>query len=134
MNKKDIVNGLKARLDGNLSGYPIVWPNVKSQADRPFIEVTITATSREDTTLKGGNSILRENGIMSAVVVTDLDQGEDTANDIADLIAAIFPPGHKEAITGGTVDFLETPNISGGLRDGSEWRVPVIIPYAARAD
>jgi hypothetical protein len=133
MNKKDINNGIKAQLATASPAYPIVWPNVKSQADRPFIELTITATSREDTTLKGGSSILREFGIISAVVVADLDEGEDAANDIADLIAGVFPPGLKLDIEGGSVDILRAPNISGGLRDGSEWRVPVVIQYAARA-
>lgn len=133
MLKKDINNGIKSRLSTIRPVQTIIWPNVTSKADRPFIELTITATSREDTTLKGGNSILREFGVISAVVVADLDEGENAANDIADLIVGVFPPGLKLDIDGGSVDILRAPNITGGLRDGSEWRVPVVIQYAARA-
>lgn len=132
MDKKDINNGLKARLD-TLSPSPAYsWPNVKSSVDRPWVEVSINATGRDDPSLKGG-SILREEGLLTCVVVYDLsaDGGEDGANDLADRIANLFISGTKLSITNGEIFFRTAPEIRGGFVDGNEWRVPVVIRYVA---
>lgn len=135
MNKKEINNGLKEAVYSSSITLPVHWPNVDPPAVGNYITMAINATSREDTTLKGGNAILREEGLLNFLVVIGLDVvgGEDDANDIADSIAAIFPPASQISINGGVIDFRSTPVIRGGYRDGSEWKVPVTVPYSARA-
>lgn len=132
MQKKDINNGLKLHLE-TLSPMPtFVWPNVKRKADRPFVEVSINATGRQDPSLKGGQ-ILREDGILTCVVVYDVfeDGGEDAPNDLADRIAELFISGTKLDITYGEIYIRSAPEIRGGFVDGNEWRVPVVISYVA---
>ena len=130
MNKKDIVNALKDQLDGTIFGLGLSMPNVDYSGSRPYIEVSFPDAARSGGTLKGGE-IIREIGRMSVIVCTDLDKGEDEANDYADQVAAKFPEGKSFPITGGKVIITAPPDIRGGFRDGPEWRVPVIVRYLA---
>lgn len=135
MNKADINDALTGRLENNLSGANVSYPNVDSKHDRPWYEVSINATGRE-TGLKGtvgAGTILREDGILTVVVADDLDKGEYDTNVLAQAVADLFPAGTKLAITGGEITVQSPPEIRGGFRDGSEWRVPVVVSYSANA-
>ncbi len=130
MNKKDIVNGLKDVLDGAIFGVGVSWPNLDYSGSRPFLEVSFPTVVRTGATLKG-NQVVREIGRMMVIVVADLNEGEDTANDFADQVEALFVEGKTIAITGGNVVITAPPEIRGGFRDGPDWRVPVLIRYTA---
>jgi hypothetical protein len=130
MNKADIDAAITGAFGAIRPALAIAYPNVKSQHDRPFVELQIQPTGREDTTLKGGG-VLREFGIVNAVVVVDLDEGTAEAHGIAEQIRAAFPVGHRIFIDNGEVVFRTPADIRGGFRQGSEWRVPVLLSYLA---
>lgn len=133
MRKTDINNGIKDALIAGAPSVDFVWPNVRAEFDRTYVTTSFTVQSRVDNSLKGGDHILRENGLVVLVVVTETNQGEDEANDLAQDLADLFPMGEKIGITDGEITISRAPAIRGGFKDGSEWRVPVEIPYVARS-
>lgn len=133
MNKQDINDGLTGRIENSaISG--VAYPNVKAEHDRPWYEIFINATSRTDGTLKGGEQVLREVGVMTVVVVAEKDIGEFSANTLAQAVSDLFLVGTKFSITGGEITIQNPALIGGGFADGSEWRIPVTVGYVAIAD
>lgn len=128
MNKTTITTALKARLEDGGLGIPGAWPNIGYTGATPYFEVTFTAGDRTGP-LSG--AFRRETGTMAVIVAVDADTGTVAADTYADAIAALFPGALQLPVTGGKVVISKTPDIKGGYRADSEWRVPVMIRYTA---
>jgi hypothetical protein len=140
----DIRNAIKALLLAAPAPVPArwSWPNVEPTSDgnpplRPYAEVTWISADRQATperpeTLKG-NEINREVGQFSVAIVAERGAGETAALDHADAIAALLFAGRRITFTGGALRIAKRPDIRPGFPDGPDWRVPVIVRYAAVA-
>lgn len=129
MSRKDIAEALKARLLTAMPMMPVAWPNVPFAGRTPHLVLDWPAARRDDATVRQYRT--EETGRMSVIVVTDDNEGEDRANEIADQIAMAFP----SALRIEAPSFLLTINgpcdIRGGYQDDPHWRVPVMIKYRA---
>jgi len=132
MNTKDIRNALKSRLAFGSIGPGVAWPNVEYGAGRPYFATSFTGVVREGGTLKGGE-VLVETGQFTPVVVVDQGEGEDSAADYADAVAALFPEGLRLPISGGEVTVTRPADIRGGYQTDIDYRMPVAIFYEATA-
>lgn len=130
MNKKDIVNVIKARI-GTLNE-ATSYPNVTDSNKAPFIEVVFGSSNRAATRIKGG-SPQRETGLftVNCHIEQQATGGDDSANDLADRVSDLFPAGLQITFTGGRVTILDPPDIRAGVPTDVDWYVPVIITYAA---
>lgn len=139
MRTKDIRNGLKEHLAGLNSCLTFIWPNVKSDNDgkapvKPYAEVRIVNARQLGGTLKGNEHHIEEATLSIQVVIDEgADGGEDSALDHADDIAAVFLEGERISITGGEITIMARPDIRDGFQAETDWRVPILIPYQARA-
>lgn len=135
MKKDDIVNAVKSRLAGGVTGVNFDFPNVKpSDTSRPIVEMVAGTALGDVQTLKGGE-ITREEATYLLNVVVEQGTGETAANNIADVIKALFPSGLKLTIPGGALYFRFPSEIRAGFkRDSDDWVVPVFVRYVAIAD
>ncbi|MBL4768344.1 MAG: hypothetical protein JKY94_11635 [Rhodobacteraceae bacterium] len=133
MKEVDIENALGGQLEDNLTGLPssVKWPNKDHDHVKPYLEVIFSGGQRRGGALKGGNTILRSSGVMLINVVTVENEAADPANEYADTLAELFIEGLRLSITGGTVLILKPADVRKGFRDGSDWKVPVVINYEA---
>lgn len=133
MDKKDIHNAIKARINAAALGYSIAWPNVDHDGTVPRLEITFPAADRFGGTLKGAE-ITREIGTVLINAIAAGGAGEDAAADMVDAVVALFPEGLRLSITGGKVVITKPADIRGGYPDGGHWRLPVVVQYEATAD
>lgn len=141
MRTDHIRNGLKSHLynyGAALSGrpWPVTnWPNVDTSSSiLPRFEITIDNVDRTGGTLKG-NEVLREIGFFAVTVCVSLGIGEDDAFDYIEDVLSLFPEGTTLYITGGKIVIPQPPQVRMGYPDpdGSCYRVPILIRYAATA-
>ena len=135
MKSKTIRNALKARLAGGAIGPSRAHPNVTHSGKRPYFAISTEVFGREGGTLKG-DEVLSETGQFNVIVVIDQNAkgGENSALDYADAVAALFPEGHRMAITGGEIVITRPADIRGGYPDDADYRVPVTVRYRATRD
>lgn len=131
MRKKDINNALKARLLAGSLGASGAWPNVDSDAGKPYFQVQWPSSFRRGGYLVGGCAVF-EIGSMSVTVVAETGLGEDAANDIAEAVSDLFPEDLRIAIPNGEIRITAPSDVLGGFADGADWRVPVSVKYEAR--
>lgn len=141
-----ISNALGQRLTTLSPSRTIGWPNkdVPSGTALPYLIFDFVPVSRTEGTLKGGHAISRgfaqvtvisEIGLFTAAATVRnknnaLVPGAET---LAEAVAALFPFGLRLSVTGGKVLINQPPEVQQGYPDGPHWRVPVRIPYEARA-
>jgi hypothetical protein len=130
MNEADIENAFVRRMESLSYDWPIVWPN-KSLAGvaKPYLAVEVVRVSRRIPALATGATISR--GFLQVTVVDHANTFATRANRASDSVAAHLPKLLKLPVTGGTITIMDTPEIQSGFREGSDWRVPVRIPYQA---
>lgn len=132
MNETDISKALGQRLQ-SLADVPyIVWPNKDAPEGlaRPYLTVQMVRVSRRELSLSGTGGLIAR-GFMQVTIVADLDEFATEAETLADNIATHFRKGTKMTENGGKVTIMDAPNVLPGIRDGSDWRVPVQIDYFA---
>lgn len=129
-----ISNALGQRLATLTPERTIGWPNkdVPAGTALPYLIFDFVPVSRTDDTLKGGHAISR--GFAQVTVMAAQNAFATEATTIAESVAALFPFGLRLTASGGaTVLVSQPPEVQQGYPDGPHWRVPVRIPYEARA-
>lgn len=131
MKTKDISNAIKARVDAGGLVWPVAWPNqdVPDPAPQPRIELTIDRNTDTSAPLQGG--LVRSEGFIRALCIVAKGTSTSTVEDKAEELRDLFPKALRLPVTGGNVTITDVGNIAAGFRDGSDWVVPVIIPYRA---
>lgn len=131
MNIADIENAIKARVDGGSLGWPIAWPNqdLPDPAPQPRIELTVDRNTDDDAPLAG--SLVRSEGFIRALCIVAKGTSTEAVNEKAQDVRDLFPKALRLPVTGGYVTITNVANVAAGFRDGSDWVVPVIIPYRA---
>ena len=127
---EDIENGLEAVLGNGGTGYNIAFPNKDHGGEKPHIKVQFSGRTQIGNALKGGQ-IDRVNGVLQLTVISDVGIQSRPSNTMAQTIANLYGAGDIIPITGGNIVISRKPDIRDGYRDGSDWRVPVIIRYTA---
>lgn len=125
----DIESALKARIAAASLGRLIAWPNQDFDSAPPFVTVQIVRIERTDDTLNGEGTISR--GRLLVTLVDKPGTSTKAANTLADTVAALFSYGLRIAVTGGQIVIIKPADVREGIRDGSEWRTPIIIDYQA---
>lgn len=131
MRTKDIINAVKAHLASASPAIPMAWPNVAFDIVLPYVEVSFPALSWRNVTLAGGSEARVATGTLSAIVVGEIDRGEDAVADLQDQIAAMFEAGTRLPLAGGQITINLAPDIRAGFKDGAHWRAPVIVQFTA---
>ena len=128
-----ISNALGQRLATLSPALTIGWPNrdVPAGTPHPYLIFDHVPVSRTEGTIKGGHTIRR--GFAQITVMSEIGVFATTATNIAESVAALFPYGLRLTVTGGKVLINQPPEVQQGYPDGPHWRVPVRIPYEARA-
>jgi hypothetical protein len=142
----DIANALGQQLTTLYPELAIGWPNrdVPSGTPHPYLIFDLVPVSRTEGTIKGGHAISRgfaqvtvmsEIGLFTSASMVKGKSGNQvqSAGVIADSVAALFPFGLRMDVTGGKVLINQPPEVQQGYPDGPHWRIPVRIPYEARA-
>lgn len=134
MNVTDISNALKARVGNAGLVWPIAWPNqdVPSPAPQPRIELTIDRNTDDDAPLSGG--LIRSDGFIRALCIVQKGTSTDAVETKAQELRDLLPKALRLPVSGGYVTITNVARVAAGFRDGSDWVVPVIIPYRAEAD
>lgn len=114
-----------------------VWPNVAESEACPRVEIMWTGAEDSAQTLKGGEFNRHEQEVLIRAV-DGQSQGTEIVDLVANTLQTMFPPGLTfsalPARYGGysfSLYFPEPVSIRPGLRDGSDWIVPVVIRYVA---
>lgn len=128
-----ISNALGQRLATLTPERTIGWPNkdVPAGTALPYLIFDFVPVSRTEGTIKGGHAISR--GFAQVTVMAAQNAFATSATTIAENVAALFPFGLRLTVTGGKVLINQPPEVQQGYPDGPHWRVPVRIPYEARA-
>jgi hypothetical protein len=129
----DIANALGQRLTTLTPSLTIGWPNkdVPAGTPHPYLIFDLVPVSRTESTIKGGHAISR--GFAQVTVMAAQGSFATAATNTAESVAALFPFGLRLTVTGGKVLINQPPEVQQGYPDGPHWRVPVRIPYEARA-
>lgn len=128
-----ISNALGQRLATLTPERTIGWPNkdVPAGTALPYLIFDFVPVSRTEGTIKGGHAISR--GFAQVTVMSAQNTFATEATNLAESVAALFPFGLRLTVTGGKVLINQPPEVQQGYPDGPHWRVPVRIPYEARA-
>jgi len=126
-----IANALGQRLMTLDPALPVAWPNKDLPAGtaHPYLVFDLVPVSRTDDTTTADAPITR--GFVQIAVMTKINSFASQGMNIAEDVAALFPNGRKEAITGGTLETGQAKVEDDGYPDGPHWRTPVRIPYMA---
>lgn len=115
-------------------------PNITAPAGRAgLVEFGRTGSERYDPTLKGG--AVEERGTFVATVKCAKGDGEDEGNGHAFALSLLFPKGRvltfaDDWLTYFTflqVEIRQPCTIRPGYPDATHWRIPLLIPYEAKA-
>lgn len=129
----DISNALGQRLVTLNPALTVGWPNkdVPAGTSHPYLIFDHVPVSRREGTIKGGHAVSR--GFVQITVMAEIGNFATTATNIGESVAALFPYGLRLTVTGGRVLINQPPEVQQGYPDDPHWRVPVKIPYEARA-
>ena len=127
----DIEMAIKAHVGNGLLAWPIAWPNqdVPDPAPQPRIELTVDRNTDDDAPLSGG--LIRSEGFIRALCIVQKGTSTSAVNVKAQEVRDLFPKALRLPVSGGYVKITNAANVAAGFRDGSDWVVPVIIPYRA---
>lgn len=76
-----------------------------------------------------GRSVYCERGIFQVSLMYPIGKGSKDAGDKAQALRAHFKRGTSLAESGLTVNIINTPGVSTGMRDGDRYRMVVSIPW-----
>lgn len=128
MTDTEIEAALQARL-ATLEGVELVYENRIAGPARPFIAVEHVPTDISNPALSGATDISR--GYMALTIVTNENQFVTEVRAIAEQIKVLFPYGLKIAAGDGVVTIKRPVQRMKGYPQGSEYRMPVRVFYAA---
>lgn len=131
MNINDIEIAIKARVDGGSLGWPIAWPNQDVAAPAPQPRIELMVDPNTDTSAPLGGGLVRSEGFIRALCIVRKGTSTTAVNEKAQDVRELFPKALRLPITGGYVTITNVANAQKGFPDGSEWVVPVIVPYRA---
>jgi hypothetical protein len=105
-------------------------------ASRPYLDIQQATVTGEVRSMAGGNVEI-EYGSYSVAVVVNEGTGSRAAKGYVDQVIALFPNGLRLPFSGGVVTIGGRGDVCTSRRTGfnaqAEYRVPVVIPYIARA-
>lgn len=132
MRESEISRTLRQHLAA-LSGLPTIYhenQDVPETQARPYTVIQMVRASRNNIA-NDGTDATNATGYMQVTIVTEVNTFSTDAEGFADDICAHFPKALSLQGTGGLVTITNEPDVLPGLRDGSDWRTSVRVPYHA---
>lgn len=118
-------------------GMPFAWPNKAFVPTDQFIRVTVVPNTNERLYISGIRTVTRRLGILQLSVFTKLNDGVEDGLSLVTVIKDHFPcdlilrsalpvdSGEPDV----RVQITNLPSDAQGMRDESNWHIPVSIPY-----
>lgn len=128
MSRRAIRSALEAALNSVTPALSTAWENVNFTPVNgvPYQKVNLLFAQPNNSEY-GSNYV--EMGIFQITLMYPLSTGSSAADARAELLMEAFKRGSSFEAGGYTIVVDRTPEVSGGMRDGDRWAVPVKIRW-----
>ena len=110
---------------------PVAWPNAAfNPPPAGYLRVSHIPNINRRLFI-GSDGPHQRLGLLQISVFVPLNEGASKATEIADAVAAHFPPDLRMRSGGVTVRVERAPEIAQGMPDDTYWHVPVVVRYQA---
>ena len=126
MTQNDIEKAFGERLE-TADIAPISWPARSFEPNGEYIEFRHAPNNVTDSFISGGGAIRQ--GLILITAVIPAGNFTTRANEIADLVFALFPKALRMPQASGTALVTDAADFGSGFTEGAYWKQPVVVPY-----